>query len=184
MAITSDFGDSWSEYSGAPDDEGGEQHFRLLISQLLKSFSGDLIAISADGDTLLWRSSSTSTVSVSQNSATFAAVDGLPTGSIFASDKTNNSIFYAASGSSFYLSSDSATSFTEISGALGSSSSPSEIAVNPSVSGDVWVGTDSGLFHSTDEGSTFTTIEDVSLATLVSLGASATVSPSPSKLPG
>jgi xyloglucan-specific exo-beta-1,4-glucanase len=45
--------------------------------------------------------------------------------------------------------------------------------VNPSTTGDVWVSTDAGLFHSTDSGSTFTAISGITQAWAIALGAPA-----------
>jgi len=123
------------------------------------------------GDTVLW-STGGNGVQVSQFTNPFTQVSTLPAGSIIASDKKNNSIFYGASGSKFYLSTDGGKTFKAV-GALGSSSSPVKIVVNPSQSGDVWVSTDKGIFHSTDSGSSFTAISGVSAAWAIALGAPA-----------
>lgn len=130
------------------------------------------MAISADANTVLW-SSSSSGVLVSTFTSSFTAVSSLPSGAIIASDKVNGSIFYAASGSSFYHSTNSGTSFSVV-GSLTSSTAPVKIVVNPSVTGDVWVSTDKGLYHSTNSGTTFTAITGVSEAWAIGLGAPAT----------
>lgn len=122
--------------------------------------SGGKAAISADGDTVLW-SSSANGVQVSQYTNPFSAVSSLPAGAAIASDKKVNSIFYAASGSKFYLSTDGGKTFTSTA-TLGSSSSASTVVVNPGVTGDVWVSTDAGLFHSTNNGTTFSATPAVS----------------------
>lgn len=121
--------------------------------------SGGKIALSADGDTVLWRTSANG-VQVSQYTNPFAAVPSLPSDAAIASDKKNNSIFYGASGSKFYLSTDGGKSFSSPA-TLGSSTSPSKVIVNPGVTGDIWVSTDKGIFHSTDSGSTFAAVSGV-----------------------
>jgi xyloglucan-specific exo-beta-1,4-glucanase len=122
--------------------------------------SGGKVAISADADTVLW-SSSANGVQVSQYTNPFTVVSSLPAGAVIASDKKVNSVFYAASGSSFYVSTDGGKTFnTEAT--LGSSSTAWDIIVHPNVTGDVWVSTDKGLFHSTNNGTTFTAISGVS----------------------
>lgn len=134
--------------------------------------SGGKVAVSADGTIILWKSN-TDGVLVSQNQATFGAVSSLPsTTSAIASDKKSNGVFYAASGSNFYLSTDGGKTFT-VKGTLGSSTSTFDIAVHPGVTGDVWVSTDKGLFHSPNSGTTFTAISEVSQAWGISLGAPA-----------
>lgn len=65
----------------------------------------------------------------------FVAVSSLPSGSIIASDKRNDDIFYAASGNNFYLSTNIGKTFTAIS-TLGGSTAPVKIVVNPTVSGE------------------------------------------------
>lgn len=56
-------------------------------------------------------------------------------------------------------------------GNLGSSAYPARVIVHPSVTGDVWVSTEKGLFHTTDSGATFKTISSVSQAWSIALGA-------------
>lgn len=128
--------------------------------------------MSANGDTVLWATSGNG-VQVSQYTNSFIVVSTLPSGSAIASDKLNNSIFYGASGSSFYLSTDGGNTFSVTAGSLGTSTSPVKIVVNPNVTGDVWVSTDEGLFHSTSLGSTFTAVPGVTQAWAIALGAPA-----------
>lgn len=109
---------------------------------------------------------------VSQFTNAFIAVPSLPSDAVIASDKKNNSVFYGASGASFFLSTDGGKTFTA-KGSLGSSTSPAKIVVNLGVTGDVWVSTDKGLFHSTDSGTSFSTIAGVSQAWAIALGAPA-----------
>lgn len=155
VAISTDSGATWSQDSGAPDN-----------------VSGGKIAMSADGDTLLWRTSSNG-ILVSHNTSAFAPVSTLPAPAVIASDKTDNSVFYGAESGSFYVSRDVGVTFGVV-GTLGKSTSPVKIVVNPGVAGDVWVSTDVGLFHSTDYGSTFMVVGGVSQAWAIALGAAAT----------
>jgi xyloglucan-specific exo-beta-1,4-glucanase len=46
-----------------------------------------------------------------------------------------------------------------------------KVAVNPWVTGDVWVITDVGLFHSTDMGTSFSAISGITQAWAIALGA-------------
>lgn len=131
--------------------------------------AGGKIALSADGDTILWKTSSNAILR-SQYTNAFTTISSLPSSAVIASDKKNNSIFYGASSSSFYISTDGALTFSTA-GSLGSSTSPFRVIVNPNVTGDVWVSTDKGLFHSTDSGASFTAISGVSQAWSIALGA-------------
>ncbi|KAI0639337.1 hypothetical protein C8Q77DRAFT_1044471 [Trametes polyzona] len=152
VAISTDSGKTWSQDYGAPDNVGGGK-----------------VALSANGDTVLWKTTSNG-ILVSQYTNPFTAVPSLPSDAAIASDKKNNSIFYGASGSKFYLSTDGGKTFAA-KGTLGTSTSPFKVIVHPNVTGDVWVSTDKGIFHSTDSGSTFTAVPGVSQAWAIALGA-------------
>lgn len=152
VAISTDSGATWAQDYGAADN-----------------VTGGKVAFSADGDTVLWRTSG-SGVQVSQYTSAFTAVSTLPSDAQIASDKKNNSIFYGASGSKFYISKDGGKTFSSTA-TLGSTAAPSKVAVNPNVSGDVWVSSDVGIFHSTDFGTTFSQISGPTAAHSISLGA-------------
>ncbi|KAF8203099.1 hypothetical protein BJ912DRAFT_842191 [Pholiota molesta] len=155
VALSTDSGTTWAQDYGAADNvEGGK------------------VALSANGDTVLWRTSGNG-VQVSQYTNAFVAVPTLPSTAAIASDKLNNSIFYGAAGSSFYLSTDGGKTFA-VEGSLGASTSPVKIVVNLAVTGDVWVSTDVGLFHSTNMGASFTAIPGITQAWAIALGAPAT----------
>ncbi|KAL4260404.1 WD40/YVTN repeat-like-containing domain superfamily protein [Pleurotus pulmonarius] len=155
VAFSSDSGSSWAIHYGAPD-----------------GVHGGKVAFSADADTILWRTDGDG-VLVSRNQASFTAVTTLPSDAAIASDKRNNSIFYGASGNTFYISNSNGAAFSA-SGSLGSSTSVSDVLVNPGLTGDVWVSTDKGLFHSTDSGATFTSISGVTQAWSIGFGAPVT----------
>ncbi|KZV99052.1 CEL6 protein [Exidia glandulosa HHB12029] len=153
VALSTDSGVTWQQDYGAAD-----------------GVTGGKVAFSADGDTVLWCTGSNG-VMVSRYTNAFTAVSSLPSDAAIASDKRNNSIFYAASGSKFYISTNNGVSFTATSAALGSSTSASKVVVHPSVTGDVWVSTDKGLFHTTNSGSSFTAISGFTQAWAFALGA-------------
>jgi xyloglucan-specific exo-beta-1,4-glucanase len=60
-------------------------------------------------------------------------------------------------GFSIYVSTDTGKTFTKTA-TLGNSRAVNQIRVHPTVAGDVWATTDSGLFHSLDYGKTFAQI--------------------------
>ncbi|KAH9944442.1 uncharacterized protein BXZ73DRAFT_87336 [Epithele typhae] len=153
IALSSNSGSTWYQDYGAPDNVGGGK-----------------VALSADGDTVLWKTPSNG-IMVSQFTNSFAVVSSLPSTAVIASDKRNNSFFYAADSSKFYLSTDGAKTFAATAGTLGSSTSPSHVVVHPSLSGDVWVSTDKGIFHTADMGKTFTAISGPTQAWAMALGA-------------
>ncbi|KAK7049315.1 hypothetical protein VNI00_005916 [Paramarasmius palmivorus] len=156
LSITLQYADSTDRYQhyGAPD-----------------GVQGGKVALSANGNIILWSTASGQGVLVSKDQSTFTSVSSLPTDAVITSDKKDNNIFYAGSGSSFYISTNGGSSFSKTAGSLGSSTSIVEIAVNTGTTGDVWVSTDTGIFHSTDSGKTFTAVSGVSQAWSVALGA-------------
>ncbi|KAF8313483.1 Oligoxyloglucan reducing end-specific cellobiohydrolase [Clavulina sp. PMI_390] len=123
---------------------------------------GGHVAYSASAVTILW-STSSSGVLVSKYSASFSSVSTLPASSVIASDKKNDTVFYAGSGSSFYVSTNSGT--------LSGASSVNKIAANWETAGDVWVSSDVGLYHISNYGSTISTISGWTKVYPVALGA-------------
>ncbi|KAF4993454.1 hypothetical protein FGRMN_6460 [Fusarium graminum] len=150
LAISTDGGKSWKIHDNAKSGQ-----------------KGGSVAYSADGDVILW--SSDSGVVRSEKEATFSTVSGLSTGSVVASDKQDNDYFYAASGSSFFVSNDTASSFTKAD-SPGSATKIRDIAAHPTKAGEVWVSTDVGVFRSTDFGSSFTRAGSLGTAEQVALG--------------
>ncbi|KAF4980342.1 hypothetical protein FZEAL_3623 [Fusarium zealandicum] len=139
VALSDNGGSSWYTHNGASTSQ-----------------SGGSVAYSADADTILW-SSGNQGVLRSNNQGNFASVSGLPSGSIIASDRRDNKYFYAASGSKFYVSSNTGSSFSS-GAAVGSATAIRDITVHPTKAGDVWVSTDAGVFHSTNFGTAFTKV--------------------------
>ncbi|GFF75096.1 endoglucanase, putative [Aspergillus lentulus] len=138
VAMSTDFGKTWSaNYAASSTTPTGQ------------------VALSADADTVLLMNSNGAMVS--KYSSTFSAVSSLPSGAAIASDKSNNTVFYGGSAGSFYVSTNGATSFTKTA-SLGSSTAVNAIRAHPSIAGDVWATTDTGLWHSTDYGKTFTKV--------------------------
>ncbi|KAF8912846.1 hypothetical protein CPB84DRAFT_1700334 [Gymnopilus junonius] len=154
VALSTDSGATWNQDYGAADN-----------------VTGGHVALSATGDIVLWSTSSNG-VQVSQYTSAFSAVSSLPSNSIIASDKVVDSNFYGASGSSFYLSVDGGKTFS-VKSSLGTSTSPVKIVVNPNVAGDIWVSTDIGIFHSTNNGTSFAALSGITQAWAIALGAPA-----------
>ncbi|KAK0641010.1 hypothetical protein B0T16DRAFT_334141 [Cercophora newfieldiana] len=146
VALSTDGGVSWNAHYGAGTSK-----------------SGGAVAYSADADTIIW-SSSNAGVFRSQHQGTFTALASLPSGAVIASDKRNNTIFYAGSGASFYSSTDTGSTFTTVAGALGEATSVRDIVAHPKVAGEVWVSTNIGLFRSRDFGVTFSRVGSSSLS--------------------
>ena len=82
-------------------------------------------------------------------------------------------MFYAAYQNKFYVSTIRALLFQTTTGTLGSSTNVVQLAVNPQVTGDVWVSTDTGLYHTMDSGITFKAAAGLTQAWSIALGAPA-----------
>ncbi|KAI1326556.1 glycoside hydrolase family 74 protein [Xylariaceae sp. FL0255] len=137
VAMSNDGGNSWYAYSGAGD-----------------TMYGGTVAISASGTTIVW-STATNGVQVSSNSASFTSVSGLPATAYIASDKGNNTVFYGGFSSTFYVSTNTGSSFSA-GGALTGASTVNDVIAHPKKAGEVWVSTDVGVFRSTNYGASFT----------------------------
>ncbi|KAJ0110098.1 Xyloglucanase [Diaporthe amygdali] len=109
------------------------------------------VAYSADGDVILW-STLNEGVLASRNQGKLENVT-LPASSVIASDKKNNTVFYAGSEATFYISTDGAATFTK--SPLANVTEIRHIAAHPTQAGEIWVSTDAGVFHSTNFGQTF-----------------------------
>jgi hypothetical protein len=129
------------------------------------------IAVAADGGALLW-SPSQGTVSFSRdNGATWTPSTGSPTGIPVAADRVNPAKFYAyhPGGASVYVSTDGGASFTAAARGL-SSGEAKAVRPVPGIEGDLWLPLLSGLYHSTNSGSSFTRLGTVNQANAVGFG--------------
>ncbi|EJC97846.1 Oligoxyloglucan reducing end-specific cellobiohydrolase [Fomitiporia mediterranea MF3/22] len=158
VATSTDGGQTWSPYAGSPS-----------ISDNI--YDGK-IAMSANGDTLLWtQATGFSGVRFSKNGSPFTDSNGLPSGSTvqIASDKLNNTVFYAGVGSEFFISVDGGEAFTQ-KNVLGSSTNTLQIAASPFNAGEIFVSTDRGIWHSTDFGTNFTELAGPTAAWSIAVG--------------
>ncbi|WQF78847.1 Putative WD40/YVTN repeat-like-containing domain superfamily [Colletotrichum destructivum] len=124
------------------------------------------VAYSADGDVILWSTLSAGVLAI-RNGGKPENVS-LPASSVIASDKRDNKIFYAASKAVFYVSTDGAATFTE--SPLANVTDIRHIAAHPTTAGELFVSTNSGVFHSTDSGKTFAPVSSPVNAHAVSVG--------------
>lgn len=139
VSLSTDYGLTWSaDYAASSSTVPGN------------------VALSADGDTVLLMPTSGGPL-ISKYSSSFSAVSGLPPSAAIASDKSNNTVFYGGYAGSFYVSTNGGVSFTKTA-SLGSSSAVNAIRAHPSIAGDVWASTDTGLWHSTNSGASFTQV--------------------------
>ncbi|THH08451.1 hypothetical protein EW145_g2691 [Phellinidium pouzarii] len=165
VANSSDGGATWTPYPGAPS--------------IADNVYGGKIAMSASGNTLLWtQASGFSGVMVSKDGAPFTAASGIPNGAIIASDKLNNTVFYAASGADFFISVDGGSTFKQVS-VLGSATGSTQIAASPFTAGEFFVSTSHGVWHSTNYGANFTGLGGPTQAWSIAAGKGASASGPP-----
>ncbi|KAF7172855.1 hypothetical protein CNMCM6106_006950 [Aspergillus hiratsukae] len=132
IGFSSDGGRTWSV-----DSAGGNTTY------------GGSVAYSASGDTIVWSTDSQGVVR-SQNGGSVAGVNGLPAYSLIASDKQNNNYFYAGYNETVYVSSDNGQNFPWAANVGGRINA---IIVHPTIAGQVYLGTNAGIYQSTTFGS-------------------------------
>jgi len=169
-AYSQDGGVTWTPYSGLPPGEGIDSNLGYAA----------MVAVSADGATVIWAPGSTVPAYWSSVGA-WVSSKGAPVGVRVISDRVNPKKFYGydpGSGTMF-VSTDGGVTF--ISGATGlpmdSGSSGWAAEGHPKavygIEGDLWLPTSSGLYHSTDSGASFTRINSIDTAPLVGFGMAA-----------
>jgi xyloglucan-specific exo-beta-1,4-glucanase len=117
---------------------------------------GGQVAYSASGDTVLWSTGSMG-VMYSQYTAAFAASSGLPATAYIASDKQSDAYFYGGHSSTFYVSSNNGVTFVA-GGALTGTTTINYVIAHPKTSGTVYVSTNTGIYLSTNFGTSFTVL--------------------------
>jgi xyloglucan-specific exo-beta-1,4-glucanase len=91
----------------------------------------------------------------SQYTNSFTSISNLPATALIASDKQSEEYFYAGYASAFYVSSDNGQTFAA-GGSLTGASQINYVTVHPTTAGKVYVSSNSGIYLSTDFGSSFT----------------------------
>jgi len=142
-----DQGNTWTAFSNAPGCTNGP----------------GTIALSADGSRLVWAPSAVATVYSSDNGQTWTQSAGAPSNGVVVSDRVNPAKFYTfdQTTGTFYVSADGAQTFKAGASGLGTFSFK-QASVVPGVEGDIWLSLQwNGLWHSTDSGTTFTSVSSV-----------------------
>ncbi|MFL6144593.1 MAG: cellulose binding domain-containing protein [Labedaea sp.] len=132
---------------------------------------GGTVAAAADGSRFVWAPGGgmQPVFSVGFGNS-WTQAQGLPPGSVVESDRVNASKFYGLSGGRLFVSTNGGANFT----ATSASGLPTgKFKAMPGREGDLWVAGDTGLFHSTDSGATFTKLSNVASAHSIGFGAAA-----------
>lgn len=139
---------------------------------------GGVVAMSADGDAILWSPNGQPVYYSTNSGSSWALSQGVPQGVEVASDRSNANKFYAYGNGTFYVSTDRGATFTATVTGLPQSG---QIKAMHGIEGDIWLigeaeedATDvGGLFHSTDSGATFTRINGVDEGSTIGFGMAA-----------
>ncbi|KAG8832626.1 hypothetical protein FRC18_004785 [Serendipita sp. 400] len=148
ISSSSDGGVTWSPYSGGD------------------AYSGGQVAYSANGDAIIW--SANQGLVISKNGGAFTTIVGVPSGAVIAADKINGTVIYAASGSNFYVSTNTGSTWTSTSAS--GIASPVWIAASPYKAGELWLSGNTGIVHSADYGKTWNKLGMVSNAWRIAVG--------------
>jgi hypothetical protein len=132
---------------------------------------GGTIAAAADGSRFVWAPRGQTPVFSVGFGNTWTQAQGLPAEALVESDRVNASKFYGLSGGRFYVSTNGGATFTQ-STANGLPTTGKFKAV-PGVEGEIWLAGDTGVFHSTNSGSTFTKLTNVTAAHSIGFGKAA-----------
>nr|WP_234414489.1 X2-like carbohydrate binding domain-containing protein [Paenibacillus sp. CAA11] len=162
IGFSRDGGSNWYEASSEPAGTTG----------------GGYVALSADGNAVLWSTSDKGVFVSKSSNSSWTASTGVPAGAKIASDRVNPKKFYASLNGKFYVSTDGGATFT----ASAATGLPTQGDLNfkamPGREGDIWLAGGStssayGLWHSTDSGATFTKLSNVEEANVIGFGKAA-----------
>lgn len=137
---------------------------------------GGNVAMSADGTSIVWAPNGQAVYYSTNTGSSWSKSTGIPAGAKVASDRVNPSKFYGFYDGTFYVSINKGATFT----ATITSGLPltANIKAMPGVEGDVWLAGEgetgvSGLFHTTDSGTSFVRVADVDAASTIGFGMAA-----------
>ena len=132
---------------------------------------GGTVAAAADGSRFVWAPKGQPVHYSVGFGNSWTQAQGLPAESVVESDRVNASKFYGFSGGRFYVSTNGGATFTQT--AATGLPSTAKFKALPGKEGDIWLAGDTGLYHSTDSGASFTKLPTVSKAVSVGFGKAA-----------
>ena len=132
---------------------------------------GGTVAAAADGSRFVWAPKAQPPVFSVGFGNSWTPAQGLPTESIVESDRVNAGKFYGLSGGRFYVSTNGGATFA----ATAATGLPTtgRFHAAPAREGELWLAGDTGVFHSTDSGASFTKLATVSSAHNIAMGKAA-----------
>ena len=169
-AYSLDQGTTWTQFASIPAGAAG----------VPGTFYTNLIAVSADGRTLVWTANATPPSYSRDGGATWTASTGAVSQLLIASDRVNANKFYGFDGATgtVYSSTDGGATFAAAAMRLPADAGDTVVSRSrpraaPGREGDVWLPLASGLYHSTDSATSFTRIGAVQSSSLVGFGMAA-----------
>jgi photosystem II stability/assembly factor-like uncharacterized protein len=169
-AYSQDQGTTWTQFASNPPGS----------SALPNSLYSTTIAVSADGNTLVWAPSTASPAYSRDRGTTWTVSTGAPSNLWIAADRVNPNKFYGFNGATgtVYVSTDGGATFAsattglpiDAGSAITNEARPRAV---PGREGDLWLPLSSGLYHSTNSGASFTKIGSMDGTQLVGFGAAA-----------
>ena len=157
---------------GAWSQDGGTTWTPFANDAANASNGPGAIAISADGARFVWSPSSGNPSWSIDSGATWTAAIGAPAQDMAIADRVNPSKFYLldpATGT-VYVSTDGSVNFKAAASGLPNGG---QLRAAPDHEGDLWLAASSGLYRSTDSGTSFVNIGSVSQADAVGFGMAA-----------
>jgi hypothetical protein len=153
---------------GAARSTNGGASWAMVGAQPSGTTDGGTIAVAANNSRVMWAPAGAAGVYYSTNSGknwTLAA--GAPAGAIVRSDRVTATKFYAFGNGAFYRSTNG-TSFA----ATGASGLPpaGNFKAVAGFDGHLWLGSATGLWRSTDSGTTFTQLGNIEAADAIGFG--------------
>lgn len=166
VAVSGNGGSTWNAYVTNPDGTAG----------------GGTIAIANNTSSLVWGTSDKGVYYSTDIGRNWTKSIGIPKGAKVEADRMNPHLFYATVGGKFYVSRNGGAYFT-VTQASGLPGANSEDSVNfkamTGIEGDIWLAGGSeasgmyGLWHSTDQGNSFTRLSNVEQADVIGFGKAA-----------
>jgi xyloglucan-specific exo-beta-1,4-glucanase len=161
-------GSGQSIVRGAAYSTNAGTTWKMAGAQPAGTTDGGTIAVAANGSRVMWAPAGAAGVYYSTNlGKNWTLAAGAPAGAIVRSDRVNASKFYAFGNGAFYRSGNG-TSFAATGAAgLPSGGNFKSVAGND---GHLWLGSGSGLWRSTDSGTTFTKLANIEAADAIGFG--------------
>jgi xyloglucan-specific exo-beta-1,4-glucanase len=140
--------------------------------------SGGIIALSANGSRVVWAPSGIAvSYSTNINGSSWSASSVIPVDARVVSDRVNPNKFYGFKSGTFYVSTNGGASFSATAATGLPSSGSVQFKAMPGTEGDIWLaggsGSAYGVWHSTNSGTSFTKLSNVTEADNIGFGKAA-----------